>query len=79
MIVDFTLSTEENDEALVMEKVLEISKHIKQVEFKIDTISVAEIRSKEKMESIRKIMELMKTLDCKQLASLVQMLHFTDF
>ena len=31
MIAKFTLSTEENNEASVMEKVLEISKHLKQV------------------------------------------------
>lgn len=56
MIVEFTLSTEENDEALVMEKVLEISKHIKQLEFKmVTTVIQGNIIDSEigEMESLR--------------------------
>lgn len=40
MIVEFTLSIEENDEPSVMEKVLEISKHIKQLGFKVNNVVI---------------------------------------
>lgn len=50
-IIEFTLRNEEKNEALVMEKVLEISKHMKQLDFKMDHIDMmSEMRE---MESLR--------------------------
>jgi hypothetical protein len=51
MIVEFTLRSEEKNEALVMEKVLEISKHMKQLDFKMDHIDM--MSEMGEMESLR--------------------------
>ena len=40
IIVEFTFGNEEKNEAPVMEKVLEISKHLRQLDFKIDRTEV---------------------------------------
>ena len=50
-IIEFTLRNEEKNEALVMEKVLEISKHMKQLDFKMDHIDM--MSEMVEMESLR--------------------------
>lgn len=76
MIVDLTLRTEEKDESLVIEKVLEISRHIKQVEFKIDALCMAETRFREKEEIARKLRVLMENLDSHTAAVVEMLINF---
>ena len=74
MIVEFMLTTEEDDEAMVMEKVLQISKQFKQLSFKIDNTVIqagntfSDISELGEMESVRlqmamdRLTKLMTTL-----------------
>jgi len=68
MIVEFALTTEENEEPLVMEKVLELTKHITQVGFKIDNVVVQD-DSRDEMDRRNKFEALLSSMLAKGAAT----------
>lgn len=68
MIVEFALTTEENEEPLVMEKVLELTKHNTQVGFKIDNVVVQD-DSRDEMDRRNKFEALLSSMLAKGAAT----------